>query len=103
MVPRRESANRTTKEYIWFLSIAYLNKKIVLHDVWRMLKLTLWQFVHFNNAAVIILFIQQRLADMALRLEAARLLTWRAAVIRDTGERSTKVCKNVTAVSFLIS
>ncbi|KAJ4440236.1 short-chain specific acyl-CoA dehydrogenase, mitochondrial-like isoform X1 [Periplaneta americana] len=34
--------------------------------------------------------VQQRLADMALRLEAARLLTWRAAVIRDTGVKSTK-------------
>jgi alkylation response protein AidB-like acyl-CoA dehydrogenase len=37
---------------------------------------------------------------MALRLEAARLLTWRAAVKRDTGERSTKVCKNAPIVSF---
>lgn len=36
---------------------------------------------------------------MAIRLEAARLLTWRAAVIRDTGERSTKVCNNATIVS----
>ncbi|KAJ9577514.1 hypothetical protein L9F63_005887 [Diploptera punctata] len=34
--------------------------------------------------------VQSRIADMALRLESARLLTWRAAVIRDTGERSTK-------------
>ena len=47
-----------------------------------------------------ICFTQQRLADMALRLEAARLLTWKAAVIRDTGERSTKVCKTATPMSF---
>jgi alkylation response protein AidB-like acyl-CoA dehydrogenase len=31
-----------------------------------------------------------RLADMATRLEAARLLTWRAARLRDQGQRVTK-------------
>ncbi|KAG8235729.1 hypothetical protein J437_LFUL016364 [Ladona fulva] len=34
--------------------------------------------------------IQQKLADMALRLEAARLLVWRAAVLKDEGKRYTK-------------
>ncbi|XP_071448455.1 short-chain specific acyl-CoA dehydrogenase, mitochondrial [Hetaerina americana] len=34
--------------------------------------------------------IQQKLADMALRLESARLLTWRAAVLKDKKEPFTK-------------
>ncbi|XP_075238186.1 short-chain specific acyl-CoA dehydrogenase, mitochondrial-like [Lycorma delicatula] len=34
--------------------------------------------------------VQSRLAEMAVRLEAARLLTWRAAVLRDSGQRFTK-------------
>ncbi|XP_039287536.1 short-chain specific acyl-CoA dehydrogenase, mitochondrial isoform X1 [Nilaparvata lugens] len=34
--------------------------------------------------------VQARLADMAVKLEAARLLTWRAAVLRDAGKRFTK-------------
>lgn len=34
--------------------------------------------------------IQQKLADMALRLEAARLLVWRAAVLKDEGKKYTK-------------
>lgn len=33
---------------------------------------------------------QLRLAEMATKLEAARLLVWRAAVVLDAGERSTK-------------
>lgn len=46
--------------------------------------------IAFGGPIIKLQSVQQRLADMALRLEAARLLTWRAAVIRDTGERSTK-------------
>ncbi|XP_046386511.1 short-chain specific acyl-CoA dehydrogenase, mitochondrial [Ischnura elegans] len=34
--------------------------------------------------------IQQKLADMALRIESARLLTWRAAVLKDKKEPFTK-------------
>ena len=34
--------------------------------------------------------IQWRVADMATRLEAARLLTYRAAVMKDSGERFTR-------------
>ncbi|KAG8234849.1 hypothetical protein J437_LFUL014698 [Ladona fulva] len=34
--------------------------------------------------------IQQKLADMALRLEGARLLTWRAAVLKDNKQPFTK-------------
>lgn len=34
--------------------------------------------------------IQFKIADMALRLEGARLLTWRAAVLKDQGARYTK-------------
>ena len=34
--------------------------------------------------------IQFKLADMATRIEGARLLTWRAAMLKDTGERYTK-------------
>lgn len=34
--------------------------------------------------------IQQKLADMALRLESARLLTWRAAWLKDNKKPYTK-------------
>lgn len=34
--------------------------------------------------------IQQKLADMALRLESARLLTWRAAYLKDNKKPYTK-------------
>ena len=34
--------------------------------------------------------IQFKLADMALRIESARLLTWRAAAMKDAGQRYTK-------------
>jgi butyryl-CoA dehydrogenase len=36
--------------------------------------------------------IQWKIADMKTRIEAARLLTWRAAAIRDRGERATAEC-----------
>ena len=36
--------------------------------------------------------IQWMLADMATRIEAARLLTWRAAVLKDSGERGSREC-----------
>ena len=32
------------------------------------------------------------LADMATRIEAARLLTWKAAVAKDRGERGSRAC-----------
>ncbi|GFQ87587.1 short-chain specific acyl-CoA dehydrogenase, mitochondrial [Trichonephila clavata] len=34
--------------------------------------------------------IQMKLADMELRLESARLLTWKAAMLKDAGEKFTK-------------
>ena len=34
--------------------------------------------------------IQMKIADMALKVESARLLTWRAAVLKDTGKNFTK-------------
>ncbi|MED5373414.1 MAG: acyl-CoA dehydrogenase family protein [Myxococcota bacterium] len=36
--------------------------------------------------------IQWMLADMATRIEAARLLTWKAAVAKDKGERASQLC-----------
>lgn len=36
--------------------------------------------------------IQWKLADMKTRLEAARLLTWRAATMKDRGERASAEC-----------
>jgi butyryl-CoA dehydrogenase len=36
--------------------------------------------------------IQWKIADMKTRIEAARLLTWRAAATRDRGERATAEC-----------
>ncbi len=36
-----------------------------------------------------------KLADMELKLESARLLTWKAAMLKDAGENYTKVlCNN---------
>lgn len=34
---------------------------------------------------------QLKLAEMELKLESARLLTWRAAILKDAGEKFTKV------------
>jgi alkylation response protein AidB-like acyl-CoA dehydrogenase len=36
--------------------------------------------------------IQWMLADMATRIEAARLLTWKAATLKDQGERASQAC-----------
>ena len=36
--------------------------------------------------------IQFKIADMATRIDAARLLTWRAAHLKDQGERGSKEC-----------
>lgn len=36
--------------------------------------------------------IQWMLADMATRIEAARLMTWKAAVLKDRGERGSREC-----------
>ncbi|XP_008547611.1 short-chain specific acyl-CoA dehydrogenase, mitochondrial [Microplitis demolitor] len=44
----------------------------------------------FGNPIVKLQAIQQKIADMALRLESARLLTWRAAHLKDTNKPFTK-------------
>ncbi|MCB9762870.1 MAG: acyl-CoA dehydrogenase family protein [Alphaproteobacteria bacterium] len=36
--------------------------------------------------------IQWMIADMGTRIEAARLLTWKAAVLKDRGERASQAC-----------
>jgi len=36
-------------------------------------------------------FFQNKIADMAIRVESARLLTWRAAVLKDENKSHTKV------------
>lgn len=33
-----------------------------------------------------------KLADMEVRLQSARLLNWKAAMLKDAGENFTKVC-----------
>lgn len=41
---------------------------------------------------ILFLFVRQnKIADMALRVESARLLTWRAAYLKDTNTYHTKV------------
>lgn len=45
----------------------------------------------FGKPIIRLQAIQQKIADMALRLESARLLTWRAAYLKDNGEKYTKV------------
>ena len=36
-----------------------------------------------------------KLADMEVQLESARLLTWKAAMLKDAGENFIKVCWNI--------
>jgi alkylation response protein AidB-like acyl-CoA dehydrogenase len=43
----------------------------------------------FGRAIASFQLVQELLADMAVELEAARLLTWRAALLADSGERHT--------------
>ena len=44
----------------------------------------------FGSPIIKLHAIQQKIADMALRLESSRLLTWRAAVLKDSGKPYTK-------------
>ncbi|XP_025414550.1 short-chain specific acyl-CoA dehydrogenase, mitochondrial-like isoform X2 [Sipha flava] len=46
--------------------------------------------IAFDNAIIKLSAVQQRLAKMATRLEAARLLTWKAAWLRDNDQPFTK-------------
>ena len=41
-----------------------------------------------------------KLADMELKLESARLLTWKAAMLKDAGENFTKVLTIVWQTRF---
>jgi butyryl-CoA dehydrogenase len=45
----------------------------------------------FGKPIIKLQAIQQKIADMALKLESSRLLTWRAAKLKDAGESFTKV------------
>lgn len=47
----------------------------------------------FGQPIMKLQLIQQKLADMALKLESARLLTWRAAYLKDNKQSYTKVRK----------
>ncbi|XP_011646474.1 short-chain specific acyl-CoA dehydrogenase, mitochondrial, partial [Pogonomyrmex barbatus] len=44
----------------------------------------------FNQSIIKLQAIQQKIADMALKLESSRLLTWRAAKLKDSGKPYTK-------------
>ncbi|XP_034952617.1 short-chain specific acyl-CoA dehydrogenase, mitochondrial [Chelonus insularis] len=44
----------------------------------------------FGNAIIKLQAIQQKIADMSLKIESARLLTWRAAHLKDLGKPFTK-------------
>jgi len=44
----------------------------------------------FGSPIIKLQAIQSKIADMALRIESARLLTWRAAVLKDSGKPFTK-------------
>ncbi|KAG5666384.1 hypothetical protein PVAND_014413 [Polypedilum vanderplanki] len=46
--------------------------------------------IAFGNPISKMQTIQNKIADMAMRIEAARLLTWRAAVLKDEGKSITK-------------
>lgn len=45
----------------------------------------------FGNAIIKLQAIQMKIADMALKIESSRLLTWRAAYLKDQGKPYTKV------------
>jgi len=45
----------------------------------------------FGQSVIKLQTIQQKIADMALRLESSRLLTWRAAQLKDNDKSYTKV------------
>lgn len=45
----------------------------------------------FGKSIIKLQTIQQKIADMALKLESSRLLTWRAAQLKDSGKSYTKV------------
>lgn len=45
----------------------------------------------FGSPIIKLQAIQQKIADMAVRLESSRLLTWRAAQLKDTDKPFTKV------------
>lgn len=50
----------------------------------------------FGQSIIKLQAIQQKIADMALKLESSRLLTWRAAQLKDSGKPYTKVrCKHL--------
>ena len=44
----------------------------------------------FLNQMNAVLFLQMKLADMETRLESARLLTWKAAMLKDKKQPFTK-------------
>ncbi|CAL7937093.1 unnamed protein product [Xylocopa violacea] len=44
----------------------------------------------FGSPIIKLQAIQQKIADMALKIESARLLTWRAATLKDNGKPYTK-------------
>lgn len=43
-----------------------------------------------------------KIADMALRIESARLLTWRAAALKDSGKPFSKVLHILVFLSPII-
>jgi alkylation response protein AidB-like acyl-CoA dehydrogenase len=45
---------------------------------------------------------QMKIADMALRIESARLLTWRAAALKDSGKPFSKVLHILVFLSPII-
>ena len=59
----------------------------------------------FGKAIIKLQAIQVKLADMATKLESSRLLTWRAAYLKDQREPYTKVklilCQNVFKIIYI--
>lgn len=49
----------------------------------------------FDLSTILYNFPQNKIAEMALRLESARLLTWRAAVLKSSKEPFTKVSSSL--------
>lgn len=49
------------------------------------------------------LMLQNKIADMALRLESARLLTYQAASLKDEGKKYTKVWCYVLSINLNFS
>ena len=54
----------------------------------------------FHNQMFALLLLQMKLADMETRLESARLLTWKAAMLKDNKQPFTKASLKTVCITM---